>query len=123
MGWLRRLGSTFTRSSMEGELDEEMRFHLEQRTAEYVKQGMPEEEARRAARRRLGNLTLAKEQARDVDTLRWLQDVGRDLRHAGRALRRENRAGSSAEPTDYFPSGYVNRGRDGDGNVMTYEHD
>lgn len=42
---------------------------------------------------------------------------------AGGALRRENRSGSSAEPTDYFPSGYVNRGRNEDGNVMTYEHD
>jgi hypothetical protein len=41
----------------------------------------------------------------------------------GGALRRENLAGSSAEPADYFPSGYVNRGRDGEGNVMTYEHD
>ena len=42
---------------------------------------------------------------------------------AGGALPREHLAGSSAEPADYFPSGYANRGRDGDGNVMTYEHD
>lgn len=39
------------------------------------------------------------------------------------AARKQNASGSSAEPTDYFPAGYVNRGRDGDGNVMTYEHD
>jgi hypothetical protein len=25
--------------------------------------------------------------------------------------------------SDYFPAAYPNRGRDGDGNVMTYEHD
>ena len=37
--------------------------------------------------------------------------------------RMQNASGRSAEPTDYFPAGYVNRGRDGDGNVMTYEHD
>ena len=30
---------------------------------------------------------------------------------------------TSAEPTDYFPAGYVDRDRDGEGNVMTYEHD
>ena len=41
----------------------------------------------------------------------------------GGAPRNEKASGSSAGPTDYFPAGYVNRGRDGDGNVMTYEHD
>lgn len=30
-------------------------------------------------------------------------------------------AGASA--AGYFPAAYANRGRDGDGNVMTYEHD
>jgi hypothetical protein len=30
---------------------------------------------------------------------------------------------SMVQPADYFPAAYPNRGRDGDGNVMTYEHD
>jgi hypothetical protein len=30
---------------------------------------------------------------------------------------------SSVNPADYFPAAYVNHGRSGDGNVMTYEHD
>jgi hypothetical protein len=34
----------------------------------------------------------------------------------------EMSSGDSTGP-DYFPSAYPNRGRDGDGNVMTYEHD
>ena len=42
---------------------------------------------------------------------------------AGGGLRNEKASGSSAEPTDYLPAGYVNRGRDGGGNVVTYEHD
>ena len=42
---------------------------------------------------------------------------------AGVASRNEEVLGSSPEPTDYFPAGYVNQGRDGDGNVNTYEHD
>jgi len=42
---------------------------------------------------------------------------------AGGGSLREEASSSAAEPTDYFPAGYVNRGRDGDGNVMTYEHD
>jgi predicted permease len=88
MAWFRRLRSTFVGSRMEKEFDEETVFHLEQRTAEYVRDGMSVDEARRAARRRLGNLTLAREQVRDVDTLRWLQDFSHDLRHAARSLRR-----------------------------------
>jgi hypothetical protein len=42
---------------------------------------------------------------------------------AGGAQRNERAASGPATPPDYFPAGYVNRGRDGDGNVMTYEHD
>lgn len=41
----------------------------------------------------------------------------------GRASRTQHASGSSAEPTDYFPAGYLDYVRDGDGNVMTYEHD
>ena len=37
--------------------------------------------------------------------------------------RNEEAQRGPATPSDYFPAGYVNRGRDGDGNVMTYEHD
>ena len=88
MGWLRRLGSTVVGKRLERTLDEEMRFHVDERTDEYVRAGMTREEARRAALRRFGNVTLAKERARDVDTVRWLADLGRDVRYAIRALRK-----------------------------------
>lgn len=42
---------------------------------------------------------------------------------AGGAPRNEKASSGPATSSDYFPAGYVNRGRDGDGNVMTYEHD
>lgn len=42
--------------------------------------------------------------------------------NGGRASRTQSASGSSAEPTDYFPADYVARGREGDGNVETYEH-
>src|SRR5471030_452899 len=42
---------------------------------------------------------------------------------AGGATRREIPSGSFTATANYFPSGYVNEGRDGDGNVMTYERD
>lgn len=41
----------------------------------------------------------------------------------GSTPRNEKVSGSPPEPTPYFPAGYTNRGRDGDGNIKTYEHD
>lgn len=42
---------------------------------------------------------------------------------AGGASAAQGAPAGSATVSEYFPAGYVNRGRDGDGNVMTYEHD
>ncbi len=51
MGWVRRLRATFSRA--EGDFDEERRFHIEERTDEYVRSGMSQNEARRTALRAL----------------------------------------------------------------------
>jgi predicted permease len=88
MGWLRRLRATVCRSTLDDQFDEEMRLHVEARSTEYVNLGMTTDDAHRAAVRRLGNVTLAKEQVNDVNTVRWLTDFGSDLRRAARALRR-----------------------------------
>ena len=47
-----------------------------------------EDEAQRGARRTLGNAALIRERTRDVWSWRWLDDLGRDLRHAARGLGR-----------------------------------
>jgi predicted permease len=86
MGWIRRLRGTFSRT--EGDFDEERRFHIAARTDEYVRAGMSAEEARRVALKRFGNETLAKEQTRDVDMFRWIDDLRRDSGYAVRMLRR-----------------------------------
>lgn len=88
MGWLRRLRGTIIGSSMEDRLNDEMRFHLDERTDEFVRGGMAGEEARREALRRFGNVALTKDRARDADTLAWLGDLGRDVRRAARGLRK-----------------------------------
>src|SRR6266567_1414159 len=88
MGWIRRLRNTVLGSDVNETFDDEARFHLEQRIDDYVKSGMPYEQAEAEARRRLGNLTLALERTRDADTLRWLDDFGQDLRYAIRMLRK-----------------------------------
>jgi predicted permease len=86
MGWVRRLRATFSRA--EGDFDEERRFHIEERTDEYVRNGMSQSEARRTALKRFGNAALTKEQTRDVDRFRGIHDLGRDARYACRMLRR-----------------------------------
>ena len=88
MSWLRRLRSTMLGSNLDKDFFEETQFHLDERIDEYVKTGMTYEQARLEAHRRLGNLAVAREQARDVDTFRWLADLGQDVRYALRQLRR-----------------------------------
>jgi predicted permease len=86
MGWIRRLRNTLPGSPLDATFAEEARFHLEERIDEYVKSGMTHQQAETEARRRLGNLTLAREHTRDADTLRWLEDLGQDVRYAARML-------------------------------------
>lgn len=88
MGWLRRLHHTVRGSDVAEEFDEETRFHLEELVDENVKRGMSPSDARRQALRRLGNLTLARDKARDVVTVRWLAETGGDARYALRSLAR-----------------------------------
>lgn len=51
MNWWRRLRS---RRQMEGQLDKELRFHLDQHTADPIASGHDPEEARRQAKLALG---------------------------------------------------------------------
>ena len=86
--WLRGLVPYLGRGEAEADLDEELRLHLDLERERRRDTGMPETEARRAARRTLGNATLIRERTRDVWGWRWLDDLGRDVRHAVRGLRR-----------------------------------
>jgi len=82
--WSRLLG----RHRLDADLDEEIRFHLEQETRLRVDRGDSPEQARRRARRDFGNVTLVAESMRE--TWRWLllDDLVRDTRHACRLLTR-----------------------------------
>jgi predicted permease len=66
----------------------EMETHRALRQAQLEAAGLTSREAESASRRALGNITLAKEDARDVWVLRWLAEALRDLRHGSRLLRR-----------------------------------
>ena len=86
--WLCRLFPYLGRRRAEQDLEEELRLHLELERQRQRDAGLPDDEALRAARRRLGNGALIRERTRDVWGWRWLDDLGRDVRHAVRALGR-----------------------------------
>ena len=60
MGWFERLHGTIG-GGRHDIFDEEMRFHVEARTEEYIRRGMSQADARREALRRFGNSTLVRE--------------------------------------------------------------
>src|SRR3954465_12986483 len=70
------------------EIDEEMRFHIDMRTEENIRHGMPADEARREAERRFGRLTRMKERAYEVRGGRWLESLWQDFRYGARSLRK-----------------------------------
>ena len=81
MKWMKQL---FLRRRIYGDLSDEIQAHLEEKIEELVRRGMPRKEAAAAARREFGNVTLTKEDSREV--WRWpsienlLADIGYGLR-------------------------------------------
>jgi len=75
------------RERVESDLERELRFHLDQQTAENIAAGMPPSEARRAAIRRLGGYTQIQEECRDMRRTNHIENFRRDLRYALRMLR------------------------------------
>ena len=72
MSWRRelaKLGALFRRPKPVADLEEEIRSHLAMEEQENLEAGISAEEARHAARRRFGNVTLAQERSREM--WRW----------------------------------------------------
>jgi predicted permease len=85
MRWYRRF---FRRGLTERQLEAELRFHLEQQTADYVAAGMTPEEARRRARLEFGGFDQVKEECRDVGAARFMETLLQDVRYGVRMLRK-----------------------------------
>jgi predicted permease len=69
-------------------LDEEVRFHIEHQTEKNLQAGMSQDEAYRQAMIKFGGMERAKEETRDQFRFSSIENFLRDLRYAGRALRR-----------------------------------
>src|SRR6266849_3244491 len=83
--WL-RVKALVKRRSLERDLEEEVQFHLAKRAEKNRAQGIGANDARAAARRRFGNVTLVKEDCREMWTFTWLETLWQDVRYAARIL-------------------------------------
>ena len=75
------------RSQWDDERRRELDAHVAIETDENVARGMLPAEARNAARRKLGNRTLVREEIYQMNTIGFLDSAWRDLRHGVRLLR------------------------------------
>jgi putative ABC transport system permease protein len=83
-----RIRSLFKRSAADSELDEELQYHLDQKTQEFISKGLSEKDAHYAALREFDGLQQSKENCRDARKVNWIQDLAQDLRFGARTLRK-----------------------------------
>jgi putative ABC transport system permease protein len=85
MNWRR----FFKREEADADLRQELESYLEITTNEYVARGMDPDAARAAARRKLGNSTLVREEIYYMNTIPFIESLSTALRYWFRTLRRE----------------------------------
>jgi predicted permease len=92
MGWLDELGRRLLmltrRQQFDRDLEEEMRLHRDLRKQEQIGAGTSAEEAHFAASRRFGNVTVLREESREMWEWNWLEHFTQDLRYGVRTMLR-----------------------------------
>ena len=83
MNWKR----FFRRDFADAEQQQELEFYLDLTAEEYIERGIEPSEARASARKKLGNTTLIREEVYQMNTVTFVEDVVRDVRHALRMIR------------------------------------
>jgi len=78
----------FANSKVEADLAKEIGAHLALLEDEYLRQGMPPEDARRAARVAYGGVEQAKQLHRDERAFQGLEQILQDTRYTFRLLRK-----------------------------------
>jgi predicted permease len=85
MNWYNRI---FHRRDLYNDLTEELRQHLEEKAAQFMREGMSREQAEQAARRAFGNPTLLEERSRETWQWPTLESIWADIKYALRQLRK-----------------------------------
>ncbi len=88
MRWLRRLRARTRYRHHDSDLVQELAEHRALKEAELRAAGMSAAEARTAAARALGHVTLERERARAIWLAPWLESIWQDVRYALRTLKR-----------------------------------
>jgi predicted permease len=83
---LRVLRSIWQRVAAKKEIDEELRFHIDQCIAENIAAGMTPDEAAREARKRFGSFQNSREECRRIMGLNFGESVLRDIQFGLRSL-------------------------------------
>ncbi len=96
MSWLSRFANTFRPGRLHTELEEELAFHIEERTRALIAQGMTERQARQAARKQLGSQLQLRETSHEAKAFVWLESILRDIRFGTRVLRKERTVTAAA---------------------------
>src|SRR5215831_13634189 len=86
MSRLSRLWNSFRRERLDRDLEDEFSFHIEERTRELIKKGMPPAEAARQARSRFGPELRHRDSSHDIKVLTWAESLLIDVRFALRLL-------------------------------------
>ena len=89
IGVARRVGAVFGRRPRERDLHDEIDFHLAMRQREYESAGADPDEARLAARRRFGNVTILRERTDDMWRFPSLESFTQDIRYGWRLMVRK----------------------------------
>src|SRR6202021_933638 len=84
-----RLLALFRKRRFEGELEAEIHAHLEMAEPDAIAAGLSPEEARREARRSFGGIEQMKEDHRDQRSVRWVENLLRDVRYGIASLARD----------------------------------
>src|SRR5260370_31679742 len=84
MSWMRFLRRRWWDEVRTREIDS----YLEIEAADNIARGMAPDEARQAARRKLGNSTIVREEIYRMNSLGWMETVWQDLRYGLRVLRK-----------------------------------
>jgi predicted permease len=88
MSFIRRLLNVMRPNTVARDIDREIAHHLAEKQEMLEQNGMSAAVAAAEARRRFGNTTSRKEDARDIDIMTWIESAIADVRYALRALMR-----------------------------------
>ena len=84
-----RLRLLVQRRATDNDLDEEIRYHVRREEERNVAKGMSADDARDAARRAFGNVTIATERSREAWRWHMLEELRQDVRHTLRLMNRD----------------------------------